>query len=171
MRRIYVFSFFRPSSLSPFVTFSLWFLWFLVCGLYAHICVPGGVPSCSFLEVSFSLIPISSLAQSVLLAMTDTSIRYLATGVHCVGVVELVCSGDISVTDGIDRLIVFRRSRTSEQRMSAVGALQNLACNPDVSIARAARRVLHERFVDDAWQLFTQYHEVWRRRGGSTTKS
>ena len=92
--------------------------------------------------------------------MTDTSIRYLATGAHCAGVVELVCSGDISVTDGIDRLIVFRRSGTSEQKMSAVVALQNLACNPDVWIARAARRVLHERFVDDAWQLFTQYHEA-----------
>ena len=92
--------------------------------------------------------------------MTDTSTRYLVTGAHCAGVVELVCSGDISVTDGIDRLIVFRRSGTSEKKMSAVVALQNLACNPDVWIARAARRVLHERFVDDAWQFFTQYHEA-----------
>ena len=102
----------------------------------------------------------SALAQSVLSAMTDTSIRNLVPGAHCTGVVELVCSGDISVTDGIDRLIVFRRSGTSEQTMSAVVALQNLACNPDLWIARAARRVLHERFVDDSWQLFTQYHEA-----------
>ena len=92
--------------------------------------------------------------------MTDTSTRYLVTGAHCAGVVELVCSGDISVTDGIDRLIVFRHSGTSGQRMSAVVALQNLACNPDLWIARAARRVLHERFVDDSWLLFTQYREA-----------
>ena len=92
--------------------------------------------------------------------MTDTSTRYLVTCAHCAGVVELVCSGDISVTDGIDRLIVFRHSGTSEQRMSAVVALQNLACNPDLWIAHAARRVLHERFVDDSWLLFTQYREA-----------
>ena len=92
--------------------------------------------------------------------MAGTSIRYLVTGAHCAGVVELVCSGDISVTDGIDRLIVFRRSGTSEQKVRAVVALQFLACNPDVWIARSARRVLHERFVDDAWQVFTQYHEA-----------
>ena len=60
----------------------------------------------------------------------------------------------------MDRLIVLRRSGTPEQKMHAVGALQILACNPDVSIARAARRVLHERFVDDAWQLFIQYREA-----------
>ena len=92
--------------------------------------------------------------------MTDTSIRYLVTCAHCAGVVEFVCPGDMSVTDGIDRLVVFRHSGTSEQRMNAVVALQNLACNPDLWIARAARRVLHERFVDDSWLLFTQYHEA-----------
>ena len=27
----------------------------LVCGLYAHLCVPGGVPSCCVLQVSLSL--------------------------------------------------------------------------------------------------------------------
>ena len=92
--------------------------------------------------------------------MTDTSTRYFVTCAHCAGVVELVCSGDISVTDGIDRLIVFRHSGTSEQRMSAVVALQNLACNPDLWIARAARRVLHEWFVDDSWRLFMKYREA-----------
>ena len=92
--------------------------------------------------------------------MTDTSARYLVTCAHCAVVVELVWSGGMSVTDGIDRLIVFRHSGTSEQRMSAVVALQNFACNPDLWIARAARRVLHERFVDDSWLLFTQYREA-----------
>ena len=91
--------------------------------------------------------------------MTDTSTR-LVTCAPCAGVVDLVCEGDISVKDGIERLAVFRQVGTSEQRMSAVSALQSLACNPDLWIASAARRVLHERFVDDAWLLFTQYREA-----------
>ena len=91
--------------------------------------------------------------------MTDTSAR-LVTCSHCAGVVDLVCEGDISVKDGVERLVVFRQVGTSEQRMSAVSALQFLACNPDLWIASAARRVLHERFVDDSWLLFTQYREA-----------
>ena len=99
-------------------------------------------------------------AQSDLIDMSDTSARYLATSAHCVELVELVRSGDIAVADGIDQLIELRRSGTPEQKKNAVGALQTLACNPDVSIACAARRVLHERFVDDAWRLFIQYREA-----------
>ena len=91
--------------------------------------------------------------------MTDTSTR-LVTCAHCAGVVDLVCEGDISVKDGVERLVVFRQVGTSEQRMSAVSALQFLACNLDLWISSAARRVLHERFVDDSWLLFTQYREA-----------
>ena len=91
--------------------------------------------------------------------MTDTSAR-LVTCSHCAGVVDLVCEGDISVKDGVERLVAFRQMGTSEQRMNAVSALQFLACNLDLWIASAARRVLHERFVDDSWLLFTQYREA-----------
>ena len=91
--------------------------------------------------------------------MTVTSSR-LVTCALCAGVVDLVCEGDISVKDGIDRLILFRQAGTSEQRMNAVSALQFLACNPDLGIANAAQRALHERFVDDSLLLFTQYREA-----------
>ena len=91
--------------------------------------------------------------------MTDTSSR-LVTCALCAGVVDLVCEGDISVKDGIDGLILFRQAGTSEQNMNAVSALQFLACNPDLGIANAVQRALHERFVDDSWQLFTQYREA-----------
>ena len=91
--------------------------------------------------------------------MTDTSPR-VVTCAHCAGVVDVVCEGDFSVKDGIARLAVFRQVGTSEQRMSAVFALQSLALNPDLWIASAARRVLHERFVDDSWLLFTQYRDA-----------
>ena len=91
--------------------------------------------------------------------MTVTSSR-LVTCALCAGVVDLVCEGDISVKDGIDRVILFRQAGTSEQRMNAVSALQFLACNPDLGIANAAQRFLRERFVDDSWQLFTQYCEA-----------
>ena len=91
--------------------------------------------------------------------MTDTS-SCVVTCAHCAGVVDLVREGDISVKDGIERLAVFRKVGTSEQRMSAVSALRPLAYNPDLGIASAARCVLHERFVDDSWLLFTQYREA-----------
>ena len=102
--------------------------------------------------------------------MTVTSSR-LVTCALCAGVVDLVCEGDISVKDGIDRLILFRQAGTSEQRMNAVSALQFLACNPDLGIANAAQRALHERFVDDSWLLLQNIARLWRRRGESTTKS
>ena len=85
----------------------------------------------------------------------------LATSSHCVELVELVLSGDIAVADGIDRLLVLRRLGTPEQKKkNVVGALKSFAHNTDASIACAARRTLHERFVDDAWQLFIQYREA-----------
>ena len=89
----------------------------------------------------------------------DASIR-LATSAHCAGVVDLVCDGDISVKDGVDRLVVFRHVGTPEQRTSAVSALQFLARCPDVWIASATRRVLHDRFVEESWLLFTQYRDA-----------
>ena len=92
--------------------------------------------------------------------MWDTSALDLATSSHCVELVELVLSGDIAVADGIDRLLVLRRLGTPEQKKNVVGALKSLAHNTDASIACAARRALHERFVDDAWQLFIQYREA-----------
>ena len=91
--------------------------------------------------------------------MTDTS-SCVVTCAHCAGVVDFVCEGDISVKDGIEQLAVFRKVGTSEQRMNAVSALQFLACNPDLWIANAAQRALHERFVDDSWLLLTQYREA-----------
>ena len=59
--------------------------------------------------------PVARRLSPFFVPMMDTSIR-LVTCAHCAGVVELVCSGDISVTDGIDRLIVFRRSGTSDKK-------------------------------------------------------
>ena len=85
----------------------------------------------------------------------DAGIR-LTTSAHCAGVVDLVCSGDISIKDGVDRLVVCRHVGTLEQRTSAVSALQFLARSSDVWIASATRRALHDRFVEDLWRLFTQ---------------
>ena len=89
----------------------------------------------------------------------DSGTRW-TTSAHCAGVVDLVCAGDISVEDGVDRLVVFRHVGTPEQRTSAVSALQFLARSPDVWIASATRRVLHDRFVEDSWLLFTQYRDA-----------
>ena len=90
--------------------------------------------------------------------MTDTNFRRF-TCAHCAGVVNIVCDGDISVKDGIARLVLSRQAGTPEQRRSAVSALQFLAYNSDPGIAHAAQHALHERFVDDMWQLFAKYHE------------
>ena len=90
--------------------------------------------------------------------MTDTNFRWF-TCAHCAGVVNIVCDGDISVKDGIARLVLSRQAGTPEQRRSAVSAFQVLAYNSDLGIARAAQHALHERFVDDMWQLFTKYNE------------
>ena len=58
--------------------------------------------------------------------------------------VNIVCDGDISVKDGIARLVLSRQAGTHEQRRSAVSALQFLAYNSDPGIARAAQHALHD---------------------------
>ena len=90
--------------------------------------------------------------------MTDSRTS-LVTCAHCAGVVNIVCDGDISVMDGIALLVVSRQAGTPEQRRSAVSALKFLAYNSDPGIARAAKHALHERFVDDMWQLFIKYQK------------
>ena len=100
------------------------------------------------------------MAQFGIVTTSDTSALDLATSSHCVELVELVLSGDVAFADGIDRLLVLRRLGTPEQNKNVDGALKSLAHNTDASIACAARRTLHERFVDDAWQLFIQYREA-----------
>ena len=84
----------------------------------------------------------------------------LATCAHCSGVVDLVWYGDISVRDGVARLVALRQGGTPEQRTSSVAALQFLARCPDAWIASATRRVLHDRFVEESWLLFTQYRDA-----------
>ena len=78
---------------------------------------------------------------------------------RCAQLVELVRSGDMSVKDGIDQLMDLRRAGTPEQKKNAVGALETLIYNPDVWIARAARRFMHEQVVDEAWQLFIEHRQ------------
>ena len=82
------------------------------------------------------------------------------TSAHCAGVVDLVLSGDISAKNGVDRLVVYRHVGSLEQRKCAVSALQFLAHNPDVWIARATRCALHDLFVEDLWRLFSQNRDA-----------
>ena len=84
----------------------------------------------------------------------------LATCAYCSGVVDLVWYGDISVREGVDRLVVLRQNGSPEQRTSSVAALQFLARCSDAWIARATRSVLQERLVEESWLLFTQYREA-----------
>ena len=83
-----------------------------------------------------------------------------ATSAHCAGVVDLVLSGDISAQNGVARLVVFRHVGSLDQRKCAVSALQFLAHNPDVWVARATRCALHDLFVEDSWRLFTQNRDA-----------
>ena len=110
-------------------------------------------------SLSRSFLAGTALVQPALVTMATTR-SHLITCAHCDGVVNLVCDGVIPVKNGIDRLVLFRQAGTPEQRTSAVTALQFLACNLDRGIANAAQRFLRERFVDDSWQLFTQYREA-----------
>jgi hypothetical protein len=75
-------------------------------------------------------------------------------------VVDLVLSGDISARKGVGRLVVYRHMGSLEQRKCAVSALQFLAHNPDVWIASATRRALHDLFVEDLWRLFSQNRDA-----------
>ena len=83
-----------------------------------------------------------------------------ATSAHCAGAVDLVLSGDISAQNGVARLVVFRHVGSLDQRKCAVSALQFLAHNPDVWVARATRCALHDLFVEDSWRLFTQNRDA-----------
>ena len=74
--------------------------------------------------------------------------------------VDLVWYGDISVREGVDRLVVLRQDGTPDQRTSSVAALQFLARCSDAWIARATRSVLQERLVEESWLLFTQYRDA-----------
>ena len=73
--------------------------------------------------------------------------------------VNFVCDGDISVKDGVARVVLPRQAGTPEQRSWAVSALRFLAHNPDSRIAHVAQRALLERLNDDMWQLFTKHYE------------
>ena len=89
----------------------------------------------------------------------DSGSRW-ATSAHCAGVVELVLSGDISAKSGVVRLVVYRHVGSLEQRKCAVSALQFLAHNPDVWVARATRCALRDLFVEDLWRLFSQNRDA-----------
>ena len=90
--------------------------------------------------------------------MMDTDLGQ-ATCAHFAGEVNLVCDGDISVKDGVARLVLSRQAGTPEQRSWAVSALRFLAHNPDSRIAHVAQRALLERLNDDMWQLFAKHYE------------
>ena len=77
----------------------------------------------------------------------------------CAEVVKLVCDGDISVKDGVTRLVHFRQAGTPEQNIWVTFALRSLAHNPDSRIGLVTQRALLERLNDDMWQTFTKYYE------------
>ena len=77
----------------------------------------------------------------------------------CAEVVKLVCDGDISVKDGVTRLVQFRQAGTPEQNIWVTFAVRSLAHNPDSRIGHVTQRALLERLNDDMWQIFTKYYE------------
>ena len=109
---------------------------------------------------SLSSPPLVVRRSRVFLAPTMVAGFRLATCAHCSGVVDLVWYGDISVRDGVARLVVLRQGGTPEQSTSSVAALQFLARCSDAWIASATRSVLHERLVEESWLLFTQYRDA-----------
>ena len=86
-----------------------------------------------------------------------------ATSALCAGVVDLVLSGEISAKNGVGRLVVYRHAGSLVQRKCAVSALQFLAHNPDVWVARATRCALRDLFVEDLWRLFSQNRDATER--------
>ena len=68
----------------------------------------------------------------------------------CAEVVKLVCDGDISVKDGVTRLVHFRQAGTPEQNIWVTFALRSLAHNPDSRIGLVTQRALLERLNDDS---------------------
>ena len=77
----------------------------------------------------------------------------------CAEVVKLVCDEDISVKDGVTRLVHFRQAGTPEQNIWVTFAFRSLAHNPDSRIGLVTQRALLERLNDDMWQTFTKYYE------------
>ena len=77
----------------------------------------------------------------------------------CAEVVKLVCDGDISVKDGVTRLVQFRQAGTPEQNIWVTFALRSLAHNPDSRVGLVTQRAFLERLNDDMWQTFTKYYE------------
>ena len=81
-------------------------------------------------------------------------------------VVTLVCDGDISIKDGVNRRVHLRQEGTKEQNIMVTSALRSLAHNPDRRIGFVTQRVLLEQLNDDLWRIFTRYHEarkqIWR---------
>ena len=81
-------------------------------------------------------------------------------------VVILVCDGDISIKDGVNRLVHLRQVGTREQNIAVTSALRSLAHNPDNRIGLVTQRALLEQLNDDLWRIFTKYHEerkqIWR---------
>ena len=102
--------------------------------------------------------PVPRWGNLSLISMMDTDLGQ-ATCAHCAGVVNLVCDGDISVKDGVARLVLSRQAGTPEQRSWAVSALRVLAHNPDSRIAHVAQCAILELRNYDMWQLFTKYYE------------
>ena len=74
-------------------------------------------------------------------------------------VVTLVCDGDISIKDGVNRLVHLRQEGTREQNIMVTSALRSLAHNPDRRIGFVTQRVLLEQLNDDLWRIFIKYHE------------
>ena len=81
-------------------------------------------------------------------------------------VVTFVCDGDISIKDGVNRLVHLRQGGTWEQNITVTSALRSFAHNPDRRIGFVTQRVLLEQLNDDLWRIFTRYYEerkqVWR---------
>ena len=74
-------------------------------------------------------------------------------------VVILVCDGDISIKDGVNRLVHFRQVGTREQNIAVTSALRSLAHNPDSRIGLVTQRAFLEQLNDDLWRIFTKYYE------------
>ena len=77
----------------------------------------------------------------------------------CAEVIKLVCDGDISVKDGVTRLVHFRQAGTPEQNIWVTFAFRSLAHNPDSRIGLVTQRALLEQLNDDMWRIFTKYYE------------
>ena len=77
----------------------------------------------------------------------------------CAEVVRFVCDGDISIKDGVTRLVHLRQAGTPEQNIGVTFALRSLAHNPDSRIGLVTQRALLERLNDDMLQTFTKSYE------------